>query len=175
MNETLDSKTAHPERILSEGNKLVAYRQSRSQISRNNLTASFASWDGRGSSQEGGTERRRLGIGQDRPWVLPRTASWRSCVYYLRMSWDKGLLWKWVLGHFLSSRPPLPEDVSRALESPLTTPLEASPLITWTSALFMVRECSVVNFSTVPPGKPYLYFPPIFLSEILHPLLSLVS
>lgn len=33
----------------------------------------------------------------------------------------------------------------------------------------MVHECSVVNFSTVPPGKPYLYFPPIFLSEILHP------
>ncbi|XP_027814772.3 butyrophilin-like protein 2 isoform X2 [Ovis aries] len=67
VNETLDSKTAHPERILSEGNKLVAYRQSSSQMSCNNVKASFASWDGRGLSQERGTERRRLGIGRDRP------------------------------------------------------------------------------------------------------------
>ncbi|MXQ99546.1 hypothetical protein E5288_WYG010416 [Bos mutus] len=61
VNKTLDSKTAHPERILSEGNKLVTYRESRSQMSCNNLMASFASWDGRGLSQEGGTERRSVG------------------------------------------------------------------------------------------------------------------
>ena len=86
MNETLDPNTSHSELIFSEGNEHVAHRQSRSQTSYSDLTASSLRWARRGSSQEGGYKKRSLGTGQCGSWVLPRTVSWRS---HLCVNWER--------------------------------------------------------------------------------------
>ncbi|MBV99497.1 Butyrophilin-like protein 2, partial [Eschrichtius robustus] len=62
VNETLDPNTSHPELIFSEGNERVAHRQSRSQTSYSDLTASSLRWARRGSSQEGGYKKRRFKV-----------------------------------------------------------------------------------------------------------------
>lgn len=139
-------KTAHPERILSEGASLWP---TDSQAARCPATrkASFRKLGWRGFCLRSVALRRRLGIGRDRPWVLPRTA----CLYYLRMSWGDGLLWIWVLGHHFSPSGLHCLKMSLGqVRISLDYTSEASPFITWTSALFMVHECSAVNFSTVP-------------------------
>lgn len=155
MNETLDPNTAHSELILSEGNERVAHRRSRNQTSYSDLTASSLRWARRGSSQEGGYKKRRLGTGQYGSWVLPRMVSWRS---HLCVNWE------WVRAVSCYG------NEYWAISSPLSLCFLKMSLGQVRISLDYTSGC--LSFYNM--NKCLIYTPLIFFSEILHPLHSLV-
>lgn len=119
-NVTLDPNTAHPGLILSEAYKHVNYEHLYSHTSDGDSTACSMDKARRGSYEGYGAEKWRPGIRQYRSQVLPRAIQGgrESSLCHLTMCSDNGLLQKPVLGHYISSKPPFPNDSRKGQNLP---------------------------------------------------------
>lgn len=155
MNVTLDLNTAHPDLILSKGNKHVTHGQSYNQTSHRDLKARSTFQARRGSCQGGGDEKGKLGTGQEGSQVLPRTM-WGS---HLSVTWE----WFGAIGCYghehwaIASSPSL---------------LFLKTALGWVriSLDYAFGHLSFYNMTKF----PIYTSPSIFFSETAHPLHSLV-